>query len=311
MGCGASKVTPQSGEDIKPSHANGKFGADHDLRSNGHANGNTHRPKSSNRKVKDSDTKPSSAVPNGNIHVNSPENEDVPNQQPLDKQSDAVVANGVNHVSLPPPKSKAVAFEIAFGEANKLSPLGNSRPPRRLKKIESAPVLTREALEQKQAAAEQNRQKELGKKVKLMSKRRSELLIAREMDKAQQQKAELEEKLAASERKREKTQAEVILKQKRREEKAKRVRMRAQQMQEGDDVIGLDVDHDETYNADEDDESWDVATPQSASRSGDLNDNNNQRLKDKEDTEPKIKNSERRTKEQDQNLNDVHDFFDS
>ena len=28
--------------------------------------------------------------------------------------------------------------------------------------------------------------------------------------------------------------------------------MRAQQMQEGDDVIGLDVDHDETYNADED-----------------------------------------------------------
>lgn len=31
---------------------------------------------------------------------------------------------------------------------------------------------------------------ELGKKVKLMSKRRSELLLAREMDKAQQQKAE-------------------------------------------------------------------------------------------------------------------------
>ena len=59
------------------------------------------------------------------------------------------------------------------------------------------------------------------------------------------------------------------------------------------------------------DESWDVATPQSASRSGDLNDNNNQRLKDKEDAEPKIKNSERRTKEQDQNLNDVYDFFDS
>lgn len=129
-----------------------------------------------------------------------------------------------------------------------------------------------------------------------MSKRRSELLIAREIDKAQRQKAEvrcflifflniffntlnhycswlhciktpskfdcdkfflsiinaqLEERLAASDKKREKTQAEIIAKQKKREEKAKKVRLRAKQMKDGDDVVGLDVDHDETYNADE------------------------------------------------------------
>ena len=62
---------------------------------------------------------------------------------------------------------------------------------------------------------------------------------------------QLEEKLSASERKREKTQAEIIAKQRRREEKAKRVRNKAKQIQDGDDVVGFDVDRDETYNADE------------------------------------------------------------
>lgn len=62
---------------------------------------------------------------------------------------------------------------------------------------------------------------------------------------------QLEEKLAASDKKREKTQAEIIAKQQKREEKAKKVRLRAKQMKDGDDVVGLDVDPDETYNADE------------------------------------------------------------
>lgn len=62
---------------------------------------------------------------------------------------------------------------------------------------------------------------------------------------------QLEEKLSASERKREKTHAEIIAKQRRREENAKRVRNKAKRIQDGDDVVGFDVDHDETYNADE------------------------------------------------------------
>lgn len=60
----------------------------------------------------------------------------------------------------------------------------------------------------------------------------------------------MEEKIAASEKKREKTHASIKEKQRRREEKAKRVRMRAKKMKE-DDVADLNVDPDETYNADE------------------------------------------------------------
>ena len=66
---------------------------------------------------------------------------------------------------------------------------------------------------------------------------------------------QLEEKLTMSERNREKHQAEIKAKQRRREEKAKRVRNKAKQIQEGDDVVGLAVDHDETYNADEEGKS--------------------------------------------------------
>ena len=66
---------------------------------------------------------------------------------------------------------------------------------------------------------------------------------------------QLEEKLTMSDRNREKHQAEIKAKQRRREEKAKRVRNKAKQIQEGDDVVGLAVDHDETYNADEEGKS--------------------------------------------------------
>ena len=61
------------------------------------------------------------------------------------------------------------------------------------------------------------------------------------------------------------------------------------------------------------DESWDITTPLShESGSGGLDDhNNNQTLDDTEFAEPQIKKSEQRTDNQDQNLNDVHDFFDS
>jgi len=222
-----------------------------------------------------------------------------------------ILSTGENQTSQPQsPVSKSVAFDIVLGrsDSEKPSPLMPNKPPRRLKKIESAPTLTREALEQKQAAADENRQKELEKKVKVVSKRRSELLIAREMDKAQQQKAELEGKLSASERKREKAQAEIIAKQRRREEKAKRVRNKAKQIQDGDDVVDFAVDRDETYNADED-ESWDVDTPKNPSI-GSNDENNDGRLGDREQAASQQQNKEPTTHEQEQ-VNDVHDFFDS
>ena len=93
MGCGTSKVTPQSGEDTKPLNTSRKT-IDHDVRPNGHANGNIHhRPKSSNDKeVKVSKTvEETKAVHNGGIHVNSPDNKDVFNKQTFDQQADDTV----------------------------------------------------------------------------------------------------------------------------------------------------------------------------------------------------------------------------
>ena len=103
MGCGASKVTPQSGEDTKPLNTSAKT-IDHDVRPNGHANGNIHhRPKSSNDKeVKVSKTvEESKAVHNGGIHLNSPENKDVFNKQSFDKQADDTVTaeNGESYLT--------------------------------------------------------------------------------------------------------------------------------------------------------------------------------------------------------------------
>ena len=70
----------------------------------------------------------------------------------------------------------------------------------------------------------------------------------------------MEKKLVASEKKREKSKAEVVAKQKRREEKARRVREMAMQIKEGGDVVNITVDHDETYNADEEGSHHDILT---------------------------------------------------
>ena len=79
MGCGASKVTPQNGDESKPLNANNGKTVEPEPRSNGHTNGSVHRPKSSNRK--DSDTKPSTAELNGNVPANPQESRDVCNEQ--------------------------------------------------------------------------------------------------------------------------------------------------------------------------------------------------------------------------------------
>lgn len=301
MGCGASKVTPHI-NDEESSHAEQSKAHE---RSNGHSNGITkgdvNHPISSVRK--DGDSKRKIAEINGNVLETTAD---------VSENRIRSASNGVfgSHTSSPllSPNSRSVAFDIPLRQNGSVSSV--NRPPRRLQKIESAPVLTREALEQKQAAAELKRQKELDKKVKVMSKRRSELLLAREMDKAQHQKAELEEKLAATEKKRERAQASIKEKQRRREEKAKRVRIRAKKMKDGDDVADLNVDPDETYNADEEDESWDIGSPQSFTRStGPEVDNYHQTIDGKSSSESNMNEDEKRDVQQ-QDMNEVHDFFD-
>lgn len=302
MGCGASKVEPQKNERKFSVHAERTT----DKRSNGHTNGvnigAVLNPIESSAR-KDAILKPQITEINGNVLVDSTDTSDNRRQSS---------SNGVltSHASSPllSSQSRSVAFDIPLGQ-NGSAPIA-VRPPRRLQKIESAPVLTKEALEQKQAAADLKRQKELEKKVKVMSKRRSELLLAREMDKSQQQKVELEEKLAASEKKREKTHASIKEKQRRREEMAKRVRMRAKKMKE-DDVADLNVDPDETYNADEEDESWDIGSPQSfAGSTGKIDKDDNEQTGFKESGTGSEKNEGETAEKQQQEMKEVHDFFD-
>ena len=60
------------------------------------------------------------------------------------------------------------------------------------------------------------------------------------------------------------------------------------------------------------DESWDIDSPQSPSRSADQDDdNNNQTFDGRPNAGPQTQSSEARKDEQDQNLSEVHDFFDS
>jgi len=76
MGCGASKVTPQNGEEAKPLHANGNK-IEHDSRSNGHANGSITAAKSSG--PGELNNNQTNTQLNGNINVKPQENDDVVN----------------------------------------------------------------------------------------------------------------------------------------------------------------------------------------------------------------------------------------
>ena len=81
MGCGASKVTPQS-IDAKSLQANA---VEVEPGSNGHINGDVNRPNLKSREKKDSESKPSISELNGNIPTKSQGNNDVSSQQALEE----------------------------------------------------------------------------------------------------------------------------------------------------------------------------------------------------------------------------------
>ena len=76
MGCGASKVTPQNGEEAKPLHANGNK-IEHDSRSNGHTNGSIIAAKSNG--PGELNNNQNNTQLNGNINVKPQGNDDVVN----------------------------------------------------------------------------------------------------------------------------------------------------------------------------------------------------------------------------------------
>ncbi|XP_032234545.2 uncharacterized protein DDB_G0284459 [Nematostella vectensis] len=198
--------------------------------------------------------------------------------------------------TVPSAVGPGVAFVVSLEDGSR-----EIRRPHRLKKLESVHTFTADMLAQKQAAAELNRQKEIEKKIKKTSKRRQDLLEAREYDKSQQQKAELQGKIHATEKNREKVMAEVLAKQRRREERARRVRERAKRIQDGDDMGNIEVDPDETYNADEEDERWDLEPSAQTSKASSF-----QQSPDPDSEEEDDLNN---NKALDENPQEVHSFF--
>ncbi|RUS76527.1 hypothetical protein EGW08_015720 [Elysia chlorotica] len=159
------------------------------------------------------------------------------------------------------PVPKSVAFDVTLdGESGDGLLRVKKRPPR-LQALEplNMPTLTSEQLAEKQRLADAKRERLKQKKIKASqksSRRRQELLKAREFGMKQQleqEKTTIEDSLKQAEIKREQRLIEIKEKQRIREERAKRARERAKQIQNPDDEV--EVEKDEEFNAVSDD-SW-------------------------------------------------------
>ncbi|XP_031567380.1 arginine and glutamate-rich protein 1-A-like [Actinia tenebrosa] len=191
-----------------------------------------------------------------------------------------------------------VAFEVNLDENSKRKEI--RRVPK-LQKLENVTVLTAEMLAKKQAIAEENRQKEIQRKLAKTTRRKKKLLEARELDRAQEKFTELEEKMKVQKMKRAQIQAEIISKQRRRELRAQQVRARAEKIREGGDNVELDLDPDNTYNADEEDQSWDTDKTETNPSSISLPSSSITQIQEQD--EPKAKEITDNTEQS------VHDFF--
>ncbi|CAH1792289.1 unnamed protein product [Owenia fusiformis] len=160
----------------------------------------------------------------------------------------------------PSPRKGGIVFEVSFEKTSKIIA---HNPPKRLQKLAPlahVPKLTAEMLIEKQQQVEEKRKQELQQKVeksRKMSKRQKDLLKAKEFEKAQHQYIEVEGKLKSAGKNREQRHAEIIEKQKRREERAKRARERVQKLKEADTQdLEYEVEKDDGFNKDDDVDSW-------------------------------------------------------
>jgi len=148
---------------------------------------------------------------------------------------------------------KPLAFEVQLDTKPP-----KMRPPRRLESLQNAPkLLTQKDLEEKLKQSEERRELEIQrKKLKSsrMSRRKRDLIAAREQSKMEEQAVEIKEKMNLTTTNRERLQAETIEKQKKRREHAQMVRERAKQLKKRKDLdegLGGEM---ETYKATSDDE---------------------------------------------------------
>ncbi|KAL3874674.1 hypothetical protein ACJMK2_037654 [Sinanodonta woodiana] len=237
MGCNSSKINPVTGElmpiDKKETTVNGT--------AHKNQNGTDKDKNDKNKKLSKDD---SGAKPTTDSNANSQ--------------------------NFPPIKTvpKSVAFEVVLDDQpNGL--LITKKPPKRLQALEplNLPKLTAEELAEKQRLADEKREKERARKVsasKKSSKRRKELLAAREFE-LKQQLTETEQKIMDAQESADKTReaklAEIKERQRLRAERAKRAREKAKKMQEEDQTeLGImdnvdAVEKDEEFNNDDVD-SW-------------------------------------------------------
>ncbi|GFO10140.1 trichohyalin-like [Plakobranchus ocellatus] len=234
MGCSASVISPEEQEQIKR-------GAE----------------KNNNNQIKQS---PDHNLKNGHIQPHPPPYKKrelpVPNQgHSLEKKVNKT--KSLDQTPVP----KSVAFDITLdGESGDGLLRVKKRPPR-LQALEplNLPTLTAEQLAEKQRLADAKRERIKQKKIKASqksSRRRQELLKAREFGMKQQMEQEkntIDDSLKQAEIKREQRLIEIKEKQRIREERAKRARERAKQIQNPDDEV--EVEKDEEFNAVSDD-SW-------------------------------------------------------
>ncbi|XP_054758467.2 uncharacterized protein LOC129264590 [Lytechinus pictus] len=162
--------------------------------------------------------------------------------------------------------TKAMAFEVMVDNTkNQGDSIIARHPPRRLQKLEikREPTLTAEMIQEKLMESEERRRQvleERGKSSKTSSKRRKQLILAREFGKLQESaevRTKLEEKIDSASKIRSKAQSDVIAKQKKRELRAKQAKERARRMREEENEENhFDVEKDETFNAEDDVDSW-------------------------------------------------------
>ncbi|XP_067943277.1 putative uncharacterized protein DDB_G0274435 [Watersipora subatra] len=160
----------------------------------------------------------------------------------------------------PAPKTKnsGIAFEVSLAESKE----GLKNPPKRLSRLDpiEGPRLTAEELEEKLRLAERKRNNQLETRAKTAlesrkrSKRKRELMVARELERQHEQARELESKLKSAERQREQQQQQKHERQKLQEERIKRAQLKKEKLLLDEDILS-DVEKDENFNNDDVD-SW-------------------------------------------------------
>uniref|UniRef100_A0A0B6YVG0 Uncharacterized protein n=1 Tax=Arion vulgaris TaxID=1028688 RepID=A0A0B6YVG0_9EUPU len=157
------------------------------------------------------------------------------------------------------PVPKSITFDVTLDGLSGDGLLSIKKRPPRLQTLEplSIPKLTSAQLQEKQRQADEKREQLKQRKINTSqraSRRRRELLEAREFElkQTEQETDEIDNKKQV-ELKREQHLIEIKEKQRLREERAKRARERAKQMQNPNDDV--EVEKDEQFNASSDD-SW-------------------------------------------------------